>query len=246
MKPNRKHTTETDIQNTTEITETSFNYTENDGAVSGRNARIAFMRRSGNMDRFVMVRPDRPQDATEHRYATPEDRIGGERALRLWFEYFAQKGWFSTMRGTAAMLKSGESVMFVCDDPHDFDTSHMPPMRDVLSSDFWREWELSKIPETNRYEDEGSKERIITGLKELTKELNNSDFSINNARSNPSPWHDPAEDRAADDLSAERIKIDARNREKAHERALLAAMDPTIAPPRLSAEVLASMDMEDL
>jgi hypothetical protein len=242
MKPNRKHTAGTDFQSPTEITEESNNYTDNSGEPSGRNARIAFMRGAGNMARFVMVRPDRPQDAVENRYATPEDRSRGERALRLWFEYFAQKGWISTMRGTASMLSSGYSVMFVCDDPHDFDIVHMPPMRDVIPSSYWREWELSKIQFTDRYEDDGSKERIIAGLKELTKELKSSDFSINNARSNPSAWHDPAEDRAADDLAAERIKTESRNREKARERASLAAMDPTIVPPRLSDEVMAAIN----
>lgn len=238
MKPNRKHTTGTDIQNTTEITETSYNYTDNSGDLSARNARIAFMRRAGNMGRHVMARPDRPQDAAEQRYATPEDRTRGERALRLWFEYFAQKGWGSTMLGTASMLKSGQSVMFVCDDPHDFDTAHMPPMRDVLSSGFWREWDLSKIPETDRYGDGGARERIIAGYADLLK----FDFSINNARSKPSRWHDPAKDRAADDLAEARIKADAIALDKARERASLAAMDPSIVPARLSAEAISQIN----
>ena len=238
MKPNRKHTTGTDIPNTTEITEESYNYTDNSGDPSGRNARIAFMRRAGNMGRHVMARPDRPQDAVEQRYATPEDRSRGEHALRLWFEYFAQKDWKLTMRGTAAMLKSGQSVMFVCDDPHDFDMAHMPPMSDVLPIDYWSEWKLAKCPVTDRYGDGGARERIIAGYAKLQK----LDFSIKNARSKPSPWHDPEKDRNADDIAEERTKIDAINLDKARQRASLAAMDPSIVPARLSAEAIAQIN----
>jgi hypothetical protein len=242
MKPKRKYTPETDSQST-EITEASFNYTDNSGELSSRNARIAFMRRAGNIGRAVMARPDRPQDAVEHRYATPEDRARGERALRLWFEYFAQKGWGSTMRGTASMLKSGRPVMFVCEDPHDFDMAHMPTIRDVLSPGFWREWELAKCQVTDRYDDGGSRERIIAGFKNLT----NLDLSINNARSKPSRWHDPAIDREADDFAESRAKADAKALDKARERASLAAMDPSIAPARLSAEAMIRRDgLEDL
>jgi hypothetical protein len=75
---------------------------------------------------YVMIRPDRETDHAKHRYRDQDERRNGNAAKEAWFEYLAAKGFLKILSAWRGMLKSGYSVMVVCDDPKAFDLLFVP------------------------------------------------------------------------------------------------------------------------
>ncbi len=96
--------------------------------------------RKDNPYLWRMIRPDRQFDLEAHRYADDQGRRIGDAALRAWFEYLAAKGFIRTFKTWREILKSGKSIMVVCDNPLIFDPEFVPPVKPVLPESFWCDW----------------------------------------------------------------------------------------------------------
>jgi hypothetical protein len=126
-----------------------------------------------NRDMWLMIRPDRPSDPPEHCYPNEDARRRGNAAMKKWFEYLAAKGFISTFNGWRGIIKSGQSVMVVSDDPDAFDSEFVPPIKPVLAADFWDEWLLSHVPVDHRWDalSPNDKERVVKIARDLSREL---------------------------------------------------------------------------
>lgn len=147
---------------------------------------------------WLMIRPDRPFDAEQHRYQDDAARARGDAAMKAWFEYLAGKRFFKTFNTWRAILKSGKSLMLVCDDPGVFDQAFIPP-QGRLFQDFWHEFETSRLPLEPRYDHEMRK-RIAAGLQELAHSLR-----MNAAKLPPKPTTRPLREWAPTPLSASQV-----------------------------------------
>jgi hypothetical protein len=137
-----------------------------------------------NRDMWLMIRPDRQIDPPEHRYPDEDARRRGNDAMKKWFEYLAAKGFVSTFNGWRGIIKAGQSVLVVCDDPLVFDTEFVPPIKPVLSLGFWDGWMLAHIPVDHRWDalSSGDKERVVRIARDLAREMR-----MNVAKRAPSP-----------------------------------------------------------
>lgn len=152
-----------------EITKENFNYSSSDGVASEKNSQVNFRRKYPNL--WLMVRPDRPRDQTAHRYANYNERSRGNRAMKAWFEYLAAKDFTSAFKAWLSLLKSGRSIMVVCDDPCVFDIEFSYPKEPILPPDFWDEFERSRLPTEHRHEDPIMRERCLASIKKCMAEL---------------------------------------------------------------------------
>lgn len=153
----------------TEITAENFSYAATDGKPSEKNSQVAFRRKHPELWR--MIRPDRPTDHSAHRYPDKDSRIIGDQAMHAWFEYLAAKGFVKSLNAWLAMLKAGQSIMVVCDDPAVFDQKYVPPVKPILAADFWAEFERSRLAVDRRYDDPMLRDRCKELIRALAEEM---------------------------------------------------------------------------
>jgi hypothetical protein len=140
--------------------------------ITANNFHVEFEKHfKNNRDMWLMIRPDRYFDHPNHCYPDENARRRGNNAMKKWFEYLAAKKFISTFNGWRGILKSGQSVMVVCDDPSVFDTEFIPPIKPVLALDFWDEWYQSRISIDNRYQTTEERMRIVKIAKDCAHEL---------------------------------------------------------------------------
>jgi hypothetical protein len=126
-----------------------------------------------NSDSWLMIRPDRTFDQVAHRYPDEDARRKGNIAMKAWFEYLAAKGFFATFNSWRSILKKGQSIMVVCAEPSAFDLEFIQPVNPVLTSDFWDEFERSRVPIDHRYDydDPFVRERCLGIINDASRAL---------------------------------------------------------------------------
>jgi hypothetical protein len=135
------------------------------------HARFEAYHKSAVPGTWRMIRPDRYFDHPNHCYPDEDARHKGNDAMRDWFEYLAAKGFITIFNSWRGILKSGQSIMVVCADPLAFDREFVPPIKNVLSSDFWDEWSQSRIPIDRRYDSVEQRMRIVKIARDCASEL---------------------------------------------------------------------------
>jgi hypothetical protein len=91
--------------------------------------------------------------------------------MKRWFEYLAGKGFIGTLTAWRSIMKSGHSIMVVCDDPGVFDPEFVPPSAPALPADFWVEFERSRIPVDRRFEQRDDRAAVAKIAHDLASEL---------------------------------------------------------------------------